>query len=83
VVRKKAAEIGPMIQNTFAKAWKKGVPIVFGTDAGVFSHGDNWKEFVYMTEVGMPMMDAIANATIFPLKFLASIKNSDLLNWEK
>lgn len=70
VVRKKALEIGPMIQNTFAKAWKKGVPIVFGTDAGVFSHGDNWKEFVYMTEVGMPMMEAITTATIIPAKIL-------------
>ena len=63
VVAKKALEIGPKIQNTFAKAYKAGVKIAFGTDAGVFKHGKNWKEFVYMTEAGMPMIEAIQAAT--------------------
>ncbi len=63
VVTPKAIEIGPQIQNTFAKAWKKGVKIAFGTDAGVFAHGKNWLEFKYMTEAGMPAMDAIISAT--------------------
>ncbi|MEQ8524558.1 amidohydrolase family protein [Gracilimonas sp.] len=60
----KALEIGPMIQNTFADAYKHGVKIAFGTDAGVFPHGQNGKEFKYMTEVGMPVMEAIQSATI-------------------
>ena len=60
----KALEIGPMIQNTFADAYKRGVKIAFGTDAGVFPHGQNGKEFKYMTEVGMPVMEAIESATI-------------------
>lgn len=38
--------------------------IAFGTDAGVGAHGDNWLEFVYMTEAGMPAMAAIQSATI-------------------
>ncbi len=64
VVAKKAREIGPLIQNTFKKAYKKGVPIAFGTDAGVFPHGLNAKEFGYMVEVGMPVIEALQSATI-------------------
>jgi imidazolonepropionase-like amidohydrolase len=63
VVAKKALEIGPKIQNTFSKAYKAGVKIAFGTDAGVFKHGKNWKEFIYMTEAGMPFLEAIKAAT--------------------
>lgn len=59
----KALEIGPKIQNTFAKAYKYGVNIAFGTDAGVFPHGQNGKEFGYMAEAGMPIMEAIKSAT--------------------
>ncbi len=45
LVRPKAAAIGPQIQGTFARAYKAGVKIAFGTDAGVFPHGENAKEF--------------------------------------
>ncbi|MGL5146982.1 MAG: amidohydrolase family protein, partial [Plesiomonas shigelloides] len=41
VVRPKAAKIGPKIQQTFANAYKAGVTIAFGTDAGVYEHGRN------------------------------------------
>lgn len=64
IVVPKALSIGPRIQETFAKAYKKGVPIAFGTDAGVFEHGQNAREFIYMTEAGMPTMKAIQCATI-------------------
>lgn len=60
----KALEIGPQIQETFGKAYKRGVKIAFGTDAGVFPHGDNAKEFTYMVEAGMPAIEAIKSATI-------------------
>ena len=50
VVRPKAAAIGPQIQETFARAYKAGVKIAFGTDQGVAPHGDNGWEFVYMVE---------------------------------
>jgi imidazolonepropionase-like amidohydrolase len=59
----KAIETGKQIQETFAKAYKAGVKIAFGTDAGVFLHGYNAKEFIYMTEVGMPAAEAIKCAT--------------------
>jgi imidazolonepropionase-like amidohydrolase len=60
----KALEIGPQIQQTFSKAYKRGVKIAFGTDAGVFPHGENGKEFTYMVEAGMPVLEAIRCATI-------------------
>lgn len=63
LVRPKARMIGPMIQDTFERAWRAGVPIAFGTDSGVSMHGDNAMEFVYMTEVGMPPAEAIRSAT--------------------
>jgi len=64
IVTPKALEVGPQIQNTFAKAYKAGVKIAFGTDAGVYKHGQNWMEFVYMTEAGMKPMEAIKCATV-------------------
>jgi imidazolonepropionase-like amidohydrolase len=64
VVAQKAREIGPQIQNTFARAYKRGVPIAFGTDAGVFPHGTNAQEFGYMVEAGMPAEEALRAATI-------------------
>jgi imidazolonepropionase-like amidohydrolase len=63
-VTAKALETGQFIQATFAKAYKAGVKIAFGTDAGVYKHGLNAKEFQYMTEAGMPMMEALKSATI-------------------
>ena len=70
VVRPKALFIGPQIQSTFEKAYKRGVKIAFGTDAGVFEHGKNALEFQFMTESGMPAMEAIQSATIEAAKLL-------------
>ena len=64
IVTPKALATGPLIQATFAKAYKTGVKIAFGTDAGVFAHGKNWKEFVYMNEAGMPVLECIKAATV-------------------
>lgn len=66
----KALEIGPQIQKTFGDAYKRGVKIAFGTDAGVYPHGENGKEFGYMVEAGMPAMEAIKSATIVPAGIL-------------
>jgi imidazolonepropionase-like amidohydrolase len=70
IVTPKALATGPKIQATFAKAYKAGVKIAFGTDAGVYKHGLNWKEFVYMIEAGMPAMEAIKAATISAAELL-------------
>jgi len=64
VIAGKAQAVGPLIQNTFAKAYKAGVKIAFGTDAGVYKHGKNWMEFVYMNEAGMPPLETIKSATV-------------------
>lgn len=66
----KALAVGPLIQDAFAKAWKGGVKIAFGTDAGVFPHGENAREFIYMTEAGMPAEQAIISATITAAELL-------------
>ena len=70
LVRPKAAAIGPIIQDTFARAYKAGVPIVFGTDSGVSAHGDNAQEFALMVAGGMPPMEAIQSATSVAAEFL-------------
>jgi len=64
VIVPKALGIGPKIQNMFSRAYKAGVSIAFGTDAGVFYHGDNGKEFRFMVEAGMPAIEAIQSATV-------------------
>ncbi|WP_194851373.1 metal-dependent hydrolase family protein [Nonlabens antarcticus] len=70
IVVPKARAVGPQIQGMFERAYKRGVPIVFGTDAGVYAHGKNALEFGYMVEAGMPAMEAIQSATITPAKIL-------------
>ena len=70
LVRPKAAAIGPVINETFRKAYERGVPIVFGTDTGVSAHGDNAQEFALMVAGGMPPMEAIQSATSVAASFL-------------
>jgi imidazolonepropionase-like amidohydrolase len=76
IVTPKALAVGPKIQSTFTKAYKAGVKIAFGTDAGVYMHGKNWKEFVYMVEGGMPAIEAISSATYSASELLGT---SDIL----
>jgi imidazolonepropionase-like amidohydrolase len=63
VVRPKAAAIGGEVTGMFRRAVAAGVKIAFGTDAGVFPHGENAKEFVYLVEGGLTPMQAIQAAT--------------------
>jgi imidazolonepropionase-like amidohydrolase len=70
LVTPKALAIGPRIQETFSNAYKAGVKIAFGTDAGVFAHGKNWLEFVYMNAGGMPALETIRAATLYAADLL-------------
>ena len=70
LVKPKAEKIGPQIQSTFSQAYKAGVKIAFGTDSGVSAHGDNWQEFILMTNAGMTNKDALKSATIETAKLL-------------
>ena len=64
LVTPKAIAIGGKIQENFARAYKAGVKIAFGTDAGVYQHGKNYIEFQYMVEGGMPPMECLRAATV-------------------
>lgn len=64
VVATKALEIGPKHKATISKAYKKGVLMGFGTDAGVFPHGLNAMEFGYLLEAGVPVRESLKAATI-------------------
>ena len=67
----KALAIGPKIQSTTERAYKAGVNIAFGSDAGVFPHGKNAKEFKYMNEAGIPVIECLQAATIVNAKILS------------
>ena len=70
IIIPKALEVGVQNKATTKKAYKMGVPIAFGTDAGVFPHGDNAGEFVYMKEIGIPAKYSLNSATITNAKLL-------------
>jgi imidazolonepropionase-like amidohydrolase len=72
IIRPKAERVGSQIRATFAAAWKAGVTIGFGTDAGVSPHGENGREFVLMVEGGMPVLDALRAATVIPARILGN-----------
>lgn len=63
IVRPKALAVGPLIQATAGRAWRAGVKMAFGTDAGVFYHGDNGREFELLVEAGVPANEALRMAT--------------------
>ena len=67
----KALAIGPKIQSTTERAYKAGVNIAFGSDAGVFPHGNNAKEFRFMNEAGIPVIECLQAATIVNSKILS------------
>jgi imidazolonepropionase-like amidohydrolase len=74
-VAAKAAAIGPLILGTAARAYKAGVKIAFGTDAGVYPHGQNAHEFELMVQAGMPPLFAIQAATVHAAQLLKRDKD--------
>lgn len=60
----KERTVGKTQRANFEKAVKAGVNMVFGSDAGVYPHGDNAKQFARMVKFGMTPMQAIQAATI-------------------
>lgn len=61
---RKDREIGDLQRENFRKAFKAGAKLVYGTDAGVYPHGDNGKQFAVMVRYGMTPVQAIQAATI-------------------
>lgn len=70
IIIPKIKKIDSELRKTFAMVYKEGVNIAFGTDAGVFPHGENAKEFRYMVETGWSPMFAIRSATVTNAKLL-------------
>jgi len=70
IIIPKIIEIDAKLRTTFAMVYKEGVNIAFGTDAGVFPHGENAKEFGYMVETGWSEMFSLQSATITNAKVL-------------
>ena len=74
-VAAKAAAIGPLIIGTAGRAYKAGVKIAFGTDAGVYPHGENAREFELMVQAGMPPMFTLQAATTHAAELLKHDKD--------
>jgi imidazolonepropionase-like amidohydrolase len=68
----KEKKIGRLQRENFQHAFQAGTKMAFATDAGVYPHGDNAKQFAKMVEFGMKPIDAIQAATI---------NAADLLGW--
>jgi imidazolonepropionase-like amidohydrolase len=68
----KEKKIGRLQRENFRHAFQSGAKIAFGTDAGVYPHGDNAKQFITMTTWGMKPLEAIQAATIHA---------ADLVGW--
>lgn len=69
----KERKLGQLQRDNFRKAFQGGVRMAFGTDAGVYPHGDNAKQFFYMVRYGMTNIQAIQAATI---------NAADLMGWK-
>lgn len=75
IVAAKARAIGPQIAQTLAAAYKAGVPIAFGTDAGVYPHGLNAREFELLADAGVPVPVTVQMATYFAAQVLGESAN--------
>jgi imidazolonepropionase-like amidohydrolase len=69
----KGKEVMPIARKNIAHAFAQGVPVAFGTDAAVYPHGLNGREFAVYVKLGMTPLQAIQTATI---------NASKLLGWE-
>lgn len=67
----KEKKVGLAQRQNFLKAWRGGVKMAFGTDGGVYPHGDNWRQFPYMVEFGMKPIEAIRAATVWAADLLS------------
>jgi imidazolonepropionase-like amidohydrolase len=66
----KGQEVIPVARKNIARAFAQGVPVAFGTDAAVYPHGLNGREFAVYVKLGMTPAQAIQTATIYASKLL-------------
>jgi len=74
-VAAKALAVGSVILGTAGRAYKAGVKIAFGTDAGVYPHGQNAHELELMVQAGMPPMFTLQAATTHAAELLKHDKD--------
>jgi imidazolonepropionase-like amidohydrolase len=74
-VAAKALAVGPVILGTAGRAYRAGLKIAFGTDAGVYPHGQNAHEFELMVQAGMPPMFTLQAATTHAAELLKHDKD--------
>jgi imidazolonepropionase-like amidohydrolase len=72
---RKDRDIGEIQRENFRKALKAGVKMVYGTDAGVYPHGQNAKQFAVMVRYGATPLQAIQAATITAAQALGQEKD--------
>lgn len=70
----KDRDVGTLQRENFRKAVKAGIRLTFGTDAGIYPHGDNAKQFAVLTEWGMSPLQAIQAATVRGAELLGAEK---------
>ncbi len=70
LVRRKAEEVLPLARESLRRAIAAGVKIAFGTDAGVYPHGDNAREFEVMVRLGMSPLEALRTSTLYAADLL-------------
>jgi imidazolonepropionase-like amidohydrolase len=70
VVENKLRAVQPLMATLVSRARQFGVPVVFGTDAGVFQHGRNAEELALMRKQGMTDREVLASATTAAAKVL-------------
>lgn len=70
IIIPKVLEVVAYVDKTYPEAFRRGVKVAFGTDAGVSPHGENAKEFEFMVEAGMKPIQAILSATVVPASIL-------------
>jgi imidazolonepropionase-like amidohydrolase len=70
IVRRKAEEVLPVMRVSLENAIAAGVPIAFGTDAGVYPHGENAGEFAVYVRLGMTPLEALRTATVHAAELL-------------
>ncbi|MCB2113742.1 MAG: amidohydrolase family protein [Parvularculaceae bacterium] len=71
---RKDAEIAEIQRESFRAAVKAGAKVIYGTDSGVYPHGDNGKQFVWMVKYGMTPMQALKSATSLAAEALGQEK---------
>jgi imidazolonepropionase-like amidohydrolase len=72
---RKDRDIGEIQRENFRKALKAGVKMVYGTDAGIYPHGDNAKQFAVMVRYGATPLQAIQAATVTAAEALGRSKD--------